>query len=234
MVACSSPSLPTYADRFARETNEHLDRKLVTNCYARMLFTHCLLPLLRASPPHLSRVVSVLDPGSTSSSFDLSNMDLTHNYSLANAACHATAMTTFFFEELAKQTPTVSFVHASPGIVKTGFVKEQNLLVRVSVQLLYQLTRPWSVDIDESGERHLWAATSGVFPARCGHEAGVDGVEVSNQDIRKGNDGVGGSGAYLIGGDGEWKGNEKALAYLRGQGAGEKVMMHMESIFRLE
>ena len=211
------------------ETSEGLDRKLTTNYYARIRCTQKLLPLLQAASPELSRVVSVLAPGEESlASFHLQDLDLKHNFSLRNAACHAITMTDFAFEEMARQTPTVSFVHAYPGTVKTGFNKEAGFAMKAATNLAYMLLSPWRVDIQESGERHLYAATSAAYPAKSGIEGGVD---VGNEEITKGTAGEIGSGAYLIGSNGEFRANEKALKELRNKGAGPQIWEHTMHTF---
>ena len=99
------------------ETSEGIDKKLATNYYSRMRFIQQLLPLLQAANPQLSRVVSVLAPGSESASFNTSDLGLRDKYSLSSAANHAGVMTDFCFEEFARRVPTVSFIHSFPGIV---------------------------------------------------------------------------------------------------------------------
>lgn len=168
-------------------------------------------------------MVSVLSPGLESASFDLDNLDLKKNFSLRNAAYHAITMTDFAFEEMAKANPTVSFVHSFPGAVKTGFVNEAGFAVRAAINLVAVLFSPFFMDLGESGERHLYAATSAVYPARHGDEAGVD---IGTEKVIKGSAGETCSGAYLVGSDGEFKANEKVLKMLREKDAGPKVWEH--------
>lgn len=212
------------------ETTEGLDRKLTTNYYARMRFTQQLLPLLRNADPELSRVVSVLAPGEESRAlFHLDDLDLKTNFSLRTAACHAVTMTDFSFEELAKRNTSVSFVHTFPGVVKTGFNKEAGFVVRMASNLAFTLLSPWTVGLQESGERHLYAATSAAFPPMNGGENMVD---IGKGPTMKGSDGQVGSGAYLLGWDGEFRGNEKVLKELRGKGAGSKIWQHTMDTFQ--
>ena len=206
------------------ETSEGLDRKMTTNYYSRMRFTQRLLSLMQAASPQLSRVVSVLGAGEESrTSFHLNDLGLKEKFSLRNAACHAITMTDFFFEELAKKNPTISFVHAFPGTVKTGFNKEAGFVIKAATNLALKLLSPWMVDVQESGERHLYAASSAAYPAK----SGVDGaVELGDQSTIKGSTGEVSSGAYLIGSDGEFRANVKVLEELRKQGAGQKIWDH--------
>lgn len=187
---------------FLAETSEGLDKKLTTNYYSRMRFAQRLLPLLQSASPQLSRVVSVLAPGEEAS-LDFDNLDLQRDFSLGKAAAHAITMTDFTFEEMAKKNPSVSFVHAFPGAVKTGFAKEANFAIRAAMQLALVALSTFSrmaIGIEESGERHLFAATSAAYPPSDGQKCGV---EVGDGDVKKGSAGAVGSGAYLIGADGE-------------------------------
>ena len=112
-------SSATMSLRGRDETPEGIDKKLATNYYSRMRFTQQLLPLLRVASPELSRVVSVLAPGTESASFNRKDLGLKENFSLSNAANHAVVMTDFCFEEFAKDNPTVSFIHSFPSFVRT-------------------------------------------------------------------------------------------------------------------
>ena len=91
------------------------------------------------------------------------------------------------------------------------------------------LMSPFAVDIDECGERHLFAATSAMYPPREQHSNGGDGAR---EGVQKGTDGVIGSGAYPTGWNGEFKVNEKVLKQLRGQEAGPKIWQHLMDTFR--
>ena len=229
------------------ETSEGLDRKFATNYYARLRFTQQLLPLLIAASPSLSRVVSVLGPGDESPAFSFEDMDLKTTFSLQNClrsvscpeltseskgelkACrHSTTMTDFAFEELAKQNPTVSFIHAFPGFVKTGFFKESGMAMRVFGNVATTVLKPWSLSIDESGERHLYLSTSNIYPAADGNG---QGVELGGEKVKAGSDGGIGSGAYLIGERGEVRANVKALDELRKKDAGTRIWSFTQDLF---
>lgn len=141
-------------------------------------------------------------------------------------------MTNFAFEELAKANPTVSFVHAFPGGVKTGFSKDAGFLVRNLFDLGMALGSRWMVPFDESGERHLYAPTSGRYCARSREEGGVpvhDGP--GGNMVMKGSDGQEYSGAYLIGSDGEFRANKKVLKALRDKDAGPKIWEQIIKLF---
>ena len=202
---------------------------MTTNYYSRLRFTQQLLPLLHSASPQLARVVSVLSPGNESAALDLSNLDLKTNFSLGSAANHAITMTDLAFEELAKTNPTVSFVHAFPGGVKTGWIKEASFAIRAASSLAYTLGSPWMIPIRESGERHLYAATSAQYPSNEGNEAAVD---VGSEAVMKGSAGEMGSGAYLVGSANEFRANEGVLNGLRMKGAGPMILEHTLSTFK--
>lgn len=147
---------------------------------------------------------------------------------MRKAAIHTITMTDFAFEEAAKRYHKTSFVHTFPGIVKTGFFKESGPLVRFGLNIVVAITSPWSIDITESGERHLHAATSGVYPAR----ENDGGVGPGTESVKKGSDEEVGTGAYLVGSDGERKAVDSALRDLRSRGAGEKIWQHTLDVFR--
>ena len=216
-----------HTNNMPAETTEGLDRKLTTNYYSRIRFTQQLLPLLQSASPQLSRVVSVLAPG-TEDAIDLNDLDLKQNFSLRKAGAHAVVMTDFAFEELATKNPTVSFVHSYPGGVKTGFFKESGFAIKAMAQLAYTVMSPWMVGIEESGERHLYGATSAAYPPKAGEKGGV---EIWEGKVKQGSAGEMGSGAYLIGSDGELKANEKVLRELRGKDAGAKIWAHTMKVF---
>ena len=226
MISVNIPE-DLHTNKIPAETSEGLDRKLTTNYYSRVRFTQQLLPLLQSASPQLSRVVSVLAPG-TESAIDFDDLDLKHNFSLRKAAAHAVTMTDFAFEEFATKHPTVSFVHSYPGGVKTGFFKESGVAIRAMVRLAFTLMSPWTIPIQESGERHLYAATSAAYPPKAGEEGGV---EVGDGEVKKGSAGEIGTGAYFIGSDGERRANEKLLKELRGKDAGAKVWAHTMKLF---
>ncbi|MCJ1299225.1 hypothetical protein MMC08_002017 [Hypocenomyce scalaris] len=215
-------------------SSEHLDRKFVANYYARLYFTDLLLPLLQAAAAkgQLARVVSVIAAG-REGPIALDDLELRHNFSLNTCMKHSIVMTDFAFEELAKKEENkgVSFVHAFPGWVKTGFGKDAGALVKIGVKVLYTLLGPWFTGPEESGERHLYVASSAAYGPREG-EGDTKGVRLGEgEEIARGSDGVGGSGAYLVGETCQVVGNEKVLEELRAQGAGGKIWEHTLEVF---
>ena len=219
------------------ETAEGLDRKFVLHYYARMRFITNLLPLLKAAAQdcslngnaRLSRVVSVLDPmvsvrAGGPGTLDFSDLSLKHTFSLKKCGWHASLMGDFFLESLAQQNPYTSFVHAYPSGVATGVLRELPA-GRVLSAVLTPLLRPFMVPLKESGERHLFAATSMRYPPKA------EGEEIEG-DVAVGSDGTKGSGCYWVNWDGEVFPPNQNLERTRGQSAVEKVVQHTEEVFK--
>jgi hypothetical protein len=82
---------------------------------------------------------------------------------------------------------------------------------------MFALT-PFCVPIKESGERHLYAATSDVYTpkARAGAANGSTGINV---------------GSYLMEWDNRPVGNEMVLEKYRTEGVAEKVWKHTLSVY---
>ena len=214
------------------ETLEGLDKKLSAHYYSRVRFAQQLLPQLKAASGQLSRVVSIFSAGSESSSIDFNDLGLKQSFSLAKAANHAIDMTDFAFEELAKQNPSVSFVHRFPGLVNTGLFKDQGVLARAGGSVLTTLLTPWMTSVKDCAEKSLFVATSNRFPPQDGSKGGVG---AGDMDVSKGSTGKPGSGAYLVGANADYNPKEKILEKLREQQAGSKIWEHtMEEFARID
>lgn len=192
-----------------------------------MRFIDNLLPSLTqaASSGRLARVVSVLSPGNEGKLIE-TDLDLTKNYSLSNAAAHTGTMTTLYMTQLAAAHPSIGWVHSRPGGVNTNILRDFNPLVRGLTSGIFALATPLCssmglVPLKVSGERHVYAATSPLFAPR---EKQVETV---------GADGERGSGAYRVDYDSSIVEAKLSLVkeYL-GRGVGEKVWEHTREVFR--
>lgn len=170
---------------------------------------------------NLASVVSVLEAGGESP-INLDDLSLQTTYSLKNAAKHAITMTSLSMQELAASHPEVSFVHAYPGLVKTGLMREFGTVTRIAMNAMLVLAKPWLVPLDESGDRHLYAATSPRFPPRASN---------GDNDVAPGADGSKGSGSYLLHWDGSTVGNQKLLQDYRKNETGKLVWEHTVGVF---
>jgi len=201
-----------------------------------MRFITNLLPQLRTAAetaPHFSRTLSVLGPGHEGN-LNLNDLDLKNTFTAARCAAHTIVMNDFMAEELAIKEPATSFIHTSPGVVNTGIARELPLWARLPIKILYPIMKPFFVGAEETGDRHLFIATSGIYaPAEpFASEASAAGVSVpSGLKVMAGSTGKEGSGAYLVNWNNEITGNNKLLKEYREKGVGETVWEHTMGVF---
>lgn len=148
-------------------------------------------------------------------------MSLKKHYGVWNCLKHATTMNTFAAEELAKANPGTSFVHSYPGTVKTNITQGFGPIMRPIMNAVMVLGTPFAVGFQESGERHLYAATSGAYPPKA----------KTNESAVSGTDGVKGSGAYRLNWDGGVIKKSNVLEEYRTQGVGKKIWDHTLEVF---
>ncbi|OGE48571.1 hypothetical protein PENARI_c027G10247 [Penicillium arizonense] len=214
------------------ETDEGLDKKLSLHYYSRMRFLSNLLPQLTKAATstegaagiqrNLSSVVSVLDARGNAPLI-LKDLSLKDNYSLRNCANHAITMTSLSMEELAAAHPSTSFIHTYPGVVKTSLVRDSNFVMKTAMNALFTVAARWTVPFGESGERHLYTATSPSFTPKG---------TVGGADSAVGSDGVQGSGAYLVGSDSATVADQKILHGYREDGTRGTVWQHTLDVFK--
>ncbi|KAF2030371.1 NAD(P)-binding protein [Setomelanomma holmii] len=208
------------------ETSEGLDRKFALHYYTRMRFVDQLQPLLTAAATAktLSRVVAVLDPQpGLRLTPDFSDPSLKTTFSLKNCMVHASSMTNLAFSRLAFQNPGTSYIHAFPAVVDSGAGRDAfgpfKLLAK---PIMWALTKAMEVKPAESGERHLYAATSPTFAPKS--SGGVEEVAI-------GGDGVKGSGSYSLNWNGDILADTAKAKKLRGEGGEDKVLQHTKEVF---
>ncbi|KZT07065.1 NAD(P)-binding protein [Laetiporus sulphureus 93-53] len=117
------------------ETSEGIDKRLVLNYYARWKFIYDLLPLLRnaSSAGESAKVMTILAPG-TGGAIDLDNLGLKKNYSALKALYAVPTYNDLMIEAFAEKEPSMSFIHAFPGLVRTP------MMGRLASALLYPVT----------------------------------------------------------------------------------------------
>lgn len=211
------------------ETSEGLDRKLALHYYARMRFAQQLTPLLTAAsasqPGALSRVVAVLDPQpGLATTPNWTDLSLKTHFGLKACAVHASAMTNLFQSRLAAQFPNTSFVHAYPSGVETNGGRDAFGPFAFLSKALFKLAKALTVPQQESGERHLFAATAPRFAPRA--------VAASVSDAAVGGDLVKGSGSYFVSWDGEVLPDKPQGKAMRDEGKEEVVWQHTEEVFK--
>lgn len=200
------------------ETSEGLNRAFALGFYARMRFIGNLLPQLQAAQG-LRRVVTVL-AANREGDVDLNDIGCRRPLSIA-VRNQFMSMTTLTLEEMARRAPQVSFIHGFPGLVRSGIARDVSGFFGVLLNLSMGVLAPLICIPDaESGERHVFLATSDMYPPRDGSKA--DGVRWG---VARGTDGVAGSGVYSISekNDNGPRSVDDMLARLRKDGVREKV-----------
>ncbi|KAJ5664643.1 NAD(P)-binding protein [Penicillium macrosclerotiorum] len=107
------------------ETSEGIGLAQSLTYYGRMSMITHLLPLLQASS-NSPRIISVLAAGYETSSIYLDDLDLKKpgHHSLIPLSQAGGTYTTLTMSKLAKENPTVVFIHHAPGGVDTGVFKK--------------------------------------------------------------------------------------------------------------
>ncbi|KAJ5196186.1 hypothetical protein N7449_006665 [Penicillium cf. viridicatum] len=216
--------------RCGEDTSEGLHIMPATGYYARTRFIANLLPNLKQAAS-LRRVVSVL-AGGHEGPIDVNDFQ-GKAMSMLKIRGHLVSMTDMALETLAEQAPEVTFINDYPGAVKTGIGRESNTLLAWFMTIVLMIIGPLIyIPIRESGERHLFFATSAKYPPRARSDATVEassGVPLSEGvEVASGTDGKVGSGVYSI----HWKGEHagpkviELLAGLREQGMAQEVWKH--------
>ena len=214
------------------ETSEglHFFAALVT--YSRTRFIVNLLPLLQRATS-LRRVVSVL-AACKEGPVDTDDFQ-GWKVPMLSQRGHAGSLVTLSLEALAKKAPDVSFIHDFPGPVKTNIYRGGEGAAIWVLNAVFKLLGPMiNISNQESGERHLFLATSARYPARTGGDA-TSGVPLAGGvAVARGTDGTSGSGVYSIDWDGESAGPkvEELLAKFRQEGLVEKVWNNTEEEFK--
>ena len=91
-------------------------------------------------------------------------------------------------ETLAAANPSTNFIHVLPGVVKTSLIRNQGAVMKAALDAVMFLVKPWTVDLGDSGERHLYAATSTSYPP----------ADKKDESTVVGSAGIRGSGAYVL------------------------------------
>ncbi|KAJ5261109.1 hypothetical protein N7478_011704 [Penicillium angulare] len=199
--------------------------------YARARFINNLLPLIQQAS-NLRRVVTVLAAGKEGPIF--TNDFQGRNIPFRHARGHHISMVDMMLEIFAQRAPDVSFVHDYPGPVKSGFGRETNSMLLYVALTIFKIVGPlFYIRSQESGERHLFFATSARFPPLEGGEC--QGVPLSDGSyVSGGTNGDTGSGVYAIGWEGESAGSKQLelLAGLRKEDMVNQVWDHTVGEFK--
>jgi hypothetical protein len=203
-----------------------------TAYYARIRFIVNLLPHLKHATS-LRRVVSVL-AGGHEGPIDTSDFQ-GKNMSVLKLRGHVVSMTDMALETLAEQAPEVTFINDYPGTVKTGIGRDPNAFLTWLMTIVLLIIGPLIyIPIRESGERHLFFATSAKYPPRAAVDEAAGVPFVGEIVVAEGTDGGIGSGVYSIHWDGEHTGPKVVglLSGMREQKMAQKVWQHTVTEFK--
>ncbi|KAE9381208.1 hypothetical protein N431DRAFT_457817 [Stipitochalara longipes BDJ] len=242
-ILCMSPGYLSLGGRHVPDTTEGIETDLALQFYSRQRILINLLPLLEVS--NSPRIISILGAG-FEGTISPSDLECRQHYNFVRASQAAATMTDLMFEELAKQHPSVSFIHVNPGGVGTHLM--DHLLASTPGLLWYlaQIPRYTIVPIythflstspDVAGERILFLATSCRYPPAVNHEkkghidgfverpAGIAAAKPTVMKEGKGN------GVYRIDWNCETCKESKILDKYRQEGLGKPVFEHVTAVF---
>ncbi|KAH6631318.1 hypothetical protein F5144DRAFT_214994 [Chaetomium tenue] len=213
-----------------------------------------------ALPPRITKgttttkeTTKITKPSPPTSPNNTTNKPKPNPAHLLQLRAHTSSMMTLALESLALEAPDVSFVHAFPGFVRSHAGREVRAASAVGLVqvVLNRVVGPMvTVPVAEAGERQLFVATSGRFPARCGWgpllpvvdgsgrmgsassnvsvTAGVGLVEGEGVAVARGSDGQVGGGVYSVSFDAEPQSVkvEEAVQQLRDEDLVRKLWLH--------
>jgi NAD(P)-dependent dehydrogenase (short-subunit alcohol dehydrogenase family) len=215
------------------DTSEGLDLSVALKYYCRARFIVNLLPLLQHAT-YLRRVVSVA-AGTKEGPVDTTDFQEARSLSILGRRAHFTSFITISHTVLAEKAPQVSFVHDFPGAVKTGIFRGSTGVVSFMIRTLLKVLGPFIyIPSEESGERHLFLATSATYPAGLGSETASGIPLVTGVAVARGIDGKDGSGVYSVDQSCESAGPavEELLAKMKKDGVLDQVWGQTENLFK--
>ncbi|GAB7351909.1 hypothetical protein MBLNU459_g2451t1 [Dothideomycetes sp. NU459] len=225
---------------FVSETKEGLLLATSLGYYARTRFIVNLLPLLQRATS-LRRVVSVFagTKEGRMNTDDFMGRTLSaradkNQVGLRGARGHAASLASLSLRALAATALGVAFVHDFPGWVKSGIGRDAKGAVMRAACLVAKLVGPlFYIATKESGERHLFCATSARWPVAKGRDDVSMVPLVGEVGVARGLDGKYGSGMYSIDWDGESAGAEaeEVISRMEKDGIVEKLWAHTEEEF---
>ncbi|KAJ3721204.1 hypothetical protein C8R42DRAFT_721929 [Lentinula raphanica] len=139
------------------ETEEGIDKKMALHYYARWKFIHGLIPgLVKANEAgEDAKVFSILAAGK-GSKIDLDDLGLKKTFSLSAAGTQVPTYNDLMMEEYASRYPSLSFIHAYPGWVRTNIGSASpSPVLRVATKLATSRLSPLSylaTAQDDAGE----------------------------------------------------------------------------------
>ncbi len=200
--------------------------------HCRTRFIVNLLPLLQKATA-LRRVVSVF---AATKEGPINTTDFQGwKVPLFQQRGHASSIVTLSLETLAKKAPDVSFIHNFPGPVRSGIARGTKGAMMFIFTTLFKIFGPlFYIPTIETGERHVFLATSARYPAGSTSGDAASGVSLADGvAVARGTSSEIGSGIYSVDQEGESAGPivEELLAKLRTQGMVDMVWKNIEDEF---
>lgn len=197
-----------------------------------MRFILNLLPLLQ-NATSCRRVVSV-GAATCEGPIDMDNFYGT-DFPLMRWRDQTASIHTLSLEEAGRRAPDVSFCHDVPGVVRSGITRNaEGFKIRLMIAISNLLSPLIAVPPDECGERHVFLATSAMFPPGQGGTA-MAGVALDGKlAIVGGSNGQVGSGVYTVDNNGESAPPKakQVLAQFREDGTAKKVWDNIAADFK--
>ncbi|KAI9879277.1 MAG: hypothetical protein M1830_009007 [Pleopsidium flavum] len=214
------------------ETPEGLHFATALVHHSRARFIVNLLPLLQQATA-LRRVVTVF-AACKEGPIDTTDFQAWRVPMLSQRG-HASSLVTLSLEALAKKAPDVSFIHDFPGPVKSNIARDTKGALMFTLKAVFKVIGPLVyIPNQDSGERHLFLATSARYPTGTGVDTAPGVPLAGGVAIARGTSGKSGSGVYSIDSDCESAGPkvEELLAKFRKEGLVEKVWKHTEEEYK--
>ncbi|RDW28954.1 hypothetical protein B0I72DRAFT_135626 [Yarrowia lipolytica] len=143
------------------ETSEGIELRMSLNYYGRWLAVKELLPLVQTAydegDKDNARVMTVLAPGNEGPYVE-DDMQLRTKFSMMNQNRHIVQFSSAAVMRFAREHPDLSFIHAHPGLVATGIMRELPWYVRYPSAIL--MKTPWAVSPADSGEKFFYMSAS--------------------------------------------------------------------------
>ncbi|EHK47852.1 hypothetical protein TRIATDRAFT_90330 [Trichoderma atroviride IMI 206040] len=215
---------------FKKTTADGLPLTAALGIHTRIRFIQNFLPLIQRAEG-LKRVVTV-GAGTCEGGIDLDNI-LAVGAPLLVFRDQLASVMTLALERLSEEAPDVSFVHTCPGVVDSGISRDAEGFSLKVMLFVSSLLKPLvSTPPAECGERHVFAATSGVYSPRK-RVPNSTAFELAGLPLSRGSTGEIGSGVYSVGPKSEIL-PDKAILVLkefREDGTTEKVWSYIMESF---
>ncbi|KAJ4387790.1 hypothetical protein N0V93_008392 [Gnomoniopsis smithogilvyi] len=217
---------------FTKTTSEGLPLAFSLVAHSRLRFILNLLPLLQKATT-IRRVVTVA-AASCEGPIDLDNIPAL-GFPLRQFRDQSASILTLLLEEAARRAPDVSFIHTTPGIVKSGIMRDMEPTIQLSIMVaICKALSPFiNTSPYECAERLVFTASSAMFTPR---QSGVGclGVPLTESlAVARGSDGQVSSGIYTVDNKGDISPSkvERLLHEFREDGTATKVWEYLRDDF---